>query len=58
MTSTSHCFGIVSGQNWSSLICCSIKLKFGIEVSSEVLISNSSQKIRYKYFLKEKKAIF
>ena len=35
-----------------------MKLKFGIGVNSEALISNSSQKIRYKYVLKEKKAIF
>ena len=57
MTSSWH-FGIVPGQNSSSLIFCPIEQKFGTGVNSEALISNSSQKIRYKYFLKEKKAIF
>ena len=37
---------------------CPIKLKFGTRVNSEALISNSSQKARYKYVLKEKNAIF
>ena len=31
-----------------------MKLKFGTGVNTEALISNSSQKIRYKYVLKEK----
>ena len=35
-----------------------MELNFGTGVNSEALISNSSQKIRYKYVLKEKKAIF
>ena len=34
------------------------ELKFGTRVSSEALISNSSQKIRYKYVLKEKMRFF
>ena len=34
-----------------------MELKFGTWVNSEALISKSSQKTRYKYFLKEKKAI-
>ena len=42
----------------SSLIFCPMELKFGTGVNSEAMISNSSQKIRYKYVLKEKKAIF
>ena len=51
-------FGIVPGENSSSLIFCPMELKFGTGVNSEALISNSSQKIRYNYVLKEKKAIF
>ena len=35
-----------------------MELKFGTGVDSEALISNASQKIRYKYVLKEKNAIF
>ena len=46
------------GLNLSSLIFCPMELKFGTGVNSEALISNSSQKIQYKYVLKEKKAIF
>ena len=46
------------GLNLSSLIFCPVELKFGTGVNSEALISNSSQKIQYKYVLKEKKAIF
>ena len=42
----------------SSLIFCPIELKFGTGVDSEALLSNSSQKIQYKYVLKEKNAIF
>ena len=57
MTSSSH-FGIVPGQKSSSLIFCPMNLKFGTGVNSEALISNSCQKVRYKYVLKEKKAIF
>ena len=59
MTSSS-CFGIFPGQNSSFLIFCPIELelKFGTEVNPEALISNSSLKIRYKYILKEKHAIF
>ena len=57
MTSSS-CFCIAPGQNSSSLIFSPIELKFGTGVNSEVLISNSKQKIRYKYVLKEKNAIF
>ena len=34
-----------------------MELKFGTGVNSQALISNSSQKLRYKYVLKEKKAI-
>ena len=45
MASSSH-FGIIPGQNSSSLIFCPIELKFGTGVNSEVLISNSDQKIR------------
>ena len=37
---------------------CPVELKFGTEVNPEALTSNSSQKIRYKYVLKEKNAIF
>ena len=33
-------------------------MKFGTGVRSEALISYWKQKIRYKYVLKEKKAIF
>ena len=36
-------------------IFCPMELKFGTGVNSEALISNSSQKIRYKYVLKEKR---
>ena len=49
---------IVSGQNSSTFIFCSMELKFGTGVISEALISNSSHKIRYSYVLKEKKTIF
>ena len=35
-----------------------MELKLGTGVNSEALISNSSKKIRYKYVLMEKKAIF
>ena len=42
----------------SSLSFCQIELKFGTVVNSEALISDSSQKIRYKYVLKEKNDIF
>ena len=58
MTSSSCFFGIVPGQNSSFLIFCPIGLKFGTGVNSKGLISNSSQKIRYKYVFKEKNAIF
>ena len=51
-------FGIVPGENSSSLIFCPMELKFGTGVNSKALISNSSKKIRYKNVLKEKKAIF
>ena len=51
-------YGIVPGQNSSFLIFCLIELKFGTGVISEALISNSRQKIRYKYILKEKNWIF
>ena len=37
---------------------CPMELKFGTGVNSEALISTSSQKIRHKYVLKEKNAIF
>ena len=57
MTSSSI-FGIVPSQNSSSLIFCPMGLKFGTGVNSKVLISNSNQKIRYIYVLKEKNAIF
>ena len=57
MTSSS-CFGIVQGQNSSSLIFCLIELKFGTGVNSEWLISNTSQNIRYRCVLNEKNAIF
>ena len=50
-------FGIILGQNSSSLIFCPMELKFGTRVNSEALISNSSQKIRHKYHVKEKKEI-
>ena len=56
MTSSS-CFWY-PGQNSSFLIFCPMELKFGTGVNSEALISNLSQKIRYKYVLKEKNAIF
>ena len=39
-------------------IFCPMELKFGTRFNSEALISNSSQKIRYKYVLKEKDTIF
>ena len=42
----------------SFLIFCPLELKFGTRVNSEALISNSNQKIRYNYVLKEKKANF
>ena len=58
MTSSSCFFGIIPGQSSSSLIFCPVELKFGTGVNSEALISNSSQKIRYKYVLKEINAIF
>ena len=51
-------FGFVPSQNKSSLNFCPMELKFGTGVNSEALISNSSQKIQYKYVLKEKNAIF
>ena len=57
MTSSS-CFGIVPGQNLSSLIFCLVQLKFGTGVNSESQISNSSQKVRYKYVLKRKMPFF
>ena len=57
MTSSSL-FVIVPGQHSSSLIFCPMELKFGTGVNFEVLISNSSQKVRYNYVLKKKKAIF
>ena len=57
MTSSSR-FGIVSGQNSSSFIICPIELKFGTRVNSDALISNSSQKILYKYVLKRNIEIF
>ena len=57
MTSSSR-FGIVPGENSSSLNFCPMELKFGTGANSEALISNSSQKIRYNYVLKERKAIF
>ena len=57
MTSSRR-FGIVRGQNSGFLIFCPMELKFSTVVNSEALISNSSQKSRYKYVLKEKKAIF
>ena len=50
---SSSSFGIISGQNSSSLI----ELKFGTGVNSDTLILNSSQKFRYKYILKEINAI-
>ena len=55
MTSSSHFW---YRQNSSSLIFCPVELKFGTGVNSEALISNSIKKIRYKYVLKEKNAIF
>ena len=58
MTSSSCFFGIVPGQNSSSLIFCTMNLKFGTGVNSETLISNSSQKIRYKHVLKKKRPSF
>ena len=57
MTSSS-CFQYRSRSKLSSLIFCPIELKFSTGVNSEALISNLSQKIRYKYVLKEKNAIF
>ena len=51
-------FGIPPGQNSSSLIFCPMELKFCTGINFEALISNSSQNIRYKYVLREKKAIF
>ena len=57
MTSSS-CFWYCSRSNSSSLIFRPMELKFGIGVNSEALISNSSQKIRCKYVLKEKEANF
>ena len=57
MTSSSHFSFIIPGENSSSLIFCLTELKFGTGVNSEALVSNSSQKIRYKYVLKEKNAI-
>ena len=50
--------GTVPDQNSSSLIFCPMELKFGTGVNSEALISNSGQKIRYKYVLKEKRPSF
>ena len=57
MTSSS-CFWYRSRSNSSFIIFCPMQLKFGTGVNSEALISNSSQKIRYKYVFKEKNAIF
>ena len=57
MTSLSH-FWYHSRSKFQFLIFCPMELKFGTGVNSEALISNSSQRIRYKYVLKEKKAIF
>ena len=57
MTSSS-CFGIVPGQHSSFLTFCPIELKFGTGTNSEALISNSNQKVRYKYILKEKMPFF
>ena len=56
MTSSSR-LCIIPGQNSSSFIFCPMELKFGRGVKSEAEISNSSQKIRYKCVLNEKKAI-
>ena len=58
MTSSINFWYIVPSQNLSSLIICPIDLNIGTDVNSEALISNSSQKIRYKYVSKEKNAIF
>ena len=44
MTSSRH-FGIVPGQNSSSLIFFPMELKFGTGVISEAQISNSSKKV-------------
>ena len=55
MSSNHFCY---HGQNSSFFIFCPVELTFGTGVNSEALISNSSTKIRYKYVLKEKKAIF
>ena len=57
MTSSSH-FWYCSRSNSSSFIFCPIELKFDTGFNIEALISNSSQKIRYNYVLKEKNAIF
>ena len=43
MTSSSR-FGIVPGQNSSSIIFCPMELKVGTGINSEALISNSNQK--------------
>ena len=51
-------FGIVPGQNLSFLIFCTMELKFGKGSNSEALIQKSSQKVQYRYILKEKNAIF
>ena len=54
MTSSS-CF-LVSFQVKIRALSSFVELKFGTGINSEALISNSSQKIRYKYVLKEKRA--
>ena len=51
-------FGSVPSQNSRSCIFCPMELKFGTEVNSEAVISNSSQKIRYKHVFREKKDIY
>ena len=51
-------FGIIPGQNSSSLIFCLIWLKHGTGVNFEALSSNLNQKVRYECVLSEKKTIF
>ena len=57
MTSSSH-FWYRSRPKFEFPYFCPMELKLAPGVNSEALISNSSQKIRYKYVLKEKNAIF
>ena len=58
MASSSHFWYSVPGQNSSSLIFCPMELKFGQGSILRRSFRIRAKKIRYKYVLREKKAIF